>query len=183
MRNARAALLLAVVGLSLAPLSAHTETVAPTEQQLKAVFVFNFTHFVTWPPGSFSTPTEPFVIGVLGADTFTAQLQEAVHNEHLDTHPLEVRQFRTIDDISDCKILYIESSWNGSLDQVLAGIAHTGMLTVSDLDGAARRGVTIELARQDNRIRLVINTDSAHSAGLTINSNLLRLARVAHTGD
>lgn len=182
MTLARAALLVAVLGFALPPRPAHTEAVAPTEQQLKAVFVFNFTHFVAWPPDSFSSPTEPFSICVLGADTFTAQLQEAVRDERLDTHPLEVRQFHHIEEIRDCKILYIGSSWGADLDRILAQLAHSGMLTVSDLDGAARRGVTIELATQDRRIRLLINTESARSAGLTISSNLLRLAKVAHTG-
>ncbi len=54
---------------------------AATEQQLKAVFVFNFSHFVAWPADSFASPTEPFVIGVLGGEAFAAQLEEAVRDE------------------------------------------------------------------------------------------------------
>jgi hypothetical protein len=41
---------------------------APTEYQVKAVFVYNFSRFVEWPPQSFTAPDEPFVIGVLGSD-------------------------------------------------------------------------------------------------------------------
>ena len=34
---------------------------AASEYQVKAVFLFNFTHFVEWPPQAFSSPGEPFV--------------------------------------------------------------------------------------------------------------------------
>jgi hypothetical protein len=43
---------------------------APTEYQVKAVFVYNFSRFVEWPPQSFTAPNEPFVIGILGSDPF-----------------------------------------------------------------------------------------------------------------
>ncbi len=43
---------------------------APAEYQVKAVFLFNFSQFMEWPPDAFPTPDTPFVIGVLGADPF-----------------------------------------------------------------------------------------------------------------
>ncbi|HTQ36170.1 MAG TPA: YfiR family protein [Steroidobacteraceae bacterium] len=184
MRLARGALLLGALWLGMAVAQERAAAAAaPTEQQLKAVFVFNFSHFVAWPPSAFASPTDPFVIGVLGNDAFAAQVEEAVHDERLDTHPLEVRRFARVDDIQDCRILYIDRSQQAALGRVLTLLDHRDTLTVSDLDDAAKRGIIIQLATEDNRIRLLINTESAHSAGLTISSNLLRLARVAHTGD
>jgi hypothetical protein len=156
---------------------------APTEQQLKAVFVFNFSHFVAWAPESFSTPTEPFVIGVLGGDAIAAQLEEAVRNERVDTHPLVVQRLSGTAEIPDCHILYVDRSQAAQLGRILAQLRKRDTLTVSDLEGAAQRGVIIELANEKNRIKLVINTDSAHDAGLTISSNLLRLARITRSGN
>ena len=169
------------VGLSIS--AARAEAPAPTEQQLKAVFLFNFTHFVAWPADAFGSPTEPFVIGVLGGDALADELDKAVHDERLDAHPLQVRRLRGIEDVRDCKILFIDRSQGADLDRVLGRLAHTDTLTVSDLDGAAGRGVIIQLAMQNNRIQLLVNADSAHSAGLTISSNLLRLSKVAHSAN
>ena len=184
MKIARGGLsLLAALWLGLCAPSAHAEAATPTEQQLKAVFVFNFSHFVAWPPDAFGTPTEPFLICVLGGDALGEQLKLAVRDERLDTHPLEVRALHDAEDIRGCKILYIDGSAGAAIDRVLARVAHERILTVSDADDAARRGVIIQLDTEDNRIHLLINTDSARAAGLTISSNLLRLARVAHTGD
>src|ERR1700735_1182598 len=76
----------------------------PSEYQVKAVFVFNFSHFVDWPPQTFTTPSEPFVIGVLGGDPFGSRLDEVVRGERVTEHPLIVRRFRSIDEVGNCQI-------------------------------------------------------------------------------
>jgi hypothetical protein len=179
----RLLLLLALTAGLWAPQAYAQAAAAPTEQQLKAVYVFNFSHFVTWPAESFATPTEPFVIAVLGGDAIAAQVEEAVRDEKLDAHPLVVRRLRAGDEIPACHILFIDRSQGGQLQQILARVKQRETLIVSDLQDAARRGAIIEFANENNRIRLVINADTAHGAGLTISSNLLRLARVIRNGD
>jgi hypothetical protein len=180
-RTARRSLLVALAA-SLCALLPPVQAAAPTEDQVKAVFVFKLSHFVAWPPQSFTTPTEPFVIGVLGGEAIATQLEEAVRDEKVDAHPLVVRRLRPGEEITDCRILYIDRSLGGQLEQVLAQVRQRHTLTVSDLDGAARRGVIIELANENNRIKFVINAVTADDAGLTISSNLLRLARVIRKG-
>lgn len=153
-----------------------------TESQVKAVFVFNFSHFVEWPADTFAAPTAPFVIGVLGGETLAAQLDVAVRGERVAQHPLQVRRVDSVGEIGDCHILYIDQSQGAQLNNILAALKGRGTLTVSDLDGASLRGVMIQLATESNRIRLLINVESARDAGLTISSNLLRPAQIVRTG-
>jgi hypothetical protein len=155
---------------------------APTEYQVKAVFVFNFSHFVEWPPQAFATPGEPFVIGILGNDPFGARLDEAVRGEQIDHRPLLVRRYRNVSEIGNCQILFIDRSEGAQLQQILAALDHRSTLTVSDLDDSSQRGVMIQFATENNRIRLRINVDSARAAGLTISSQLLRPAQIVSTG-
>jgi YfiR/HmsC-like len=154
---------------------------APTEYQVKAVFVYNFSRFVEWPPQAFTAPDEPFVIGILGGDPFGARLDEAVRGEQIDQHPLLVRRFRNLGEVGDCRILYIDRSESAQLQQILAALDHRSTLTVSDLDGASQRGVMIQFTTENNRIRLRINVESARAAGLTISSKLLRSADIVGT--
>jgi hypothetical protein len=155
---------------------------APTEYQVKAVFVYNFSHFVEWPAQAFSDPKAPFVIGVLGEDPFGARLDEAVHGEQIDQHPLQVRRFHSIEDVGgDCRILYIDRAEASQLKQILAALDHRSTLTVSELDDSSQRGVMIQFVNENNRIRLRINVDSARAAGLTISSKLLRPAEIVST--
>ena len=180
LRNARQALLCGTLAM-MACLRAAGGAEVPTEYQVKAVFVYNFAHFVEWPPQAFASADAPFVIGILGGDPFGAHLDEAVHGEQIGQHPLMVRRLRSIGEIDDCQILYIDRAASAQLPQVLAALEHRGTLTVSDLDGAAEHGVMIQFATENNRIRLRINVESARAAGLTISSKLLRPAEIVGT--
>jgi hypothetical protein len=154
---------------------------APTEDQVKAVFVFNFSHFVEWPPQAFASAAEPFVIGVLGSDSFGDRLDEAVRGEHLDQHPLSVRRFRSVAEVSGCHILYIEKAELAQIRQIIATLNHRSTLTVADAQGSAERGVMMQFVTENNRIRLRINVEAARIAGLTISSKLLRPAEIVAT--
>lgn len=154
---------------------------APTEYQVKAVFVFNFSRFVEWPPQAFTAPNQPFVICILGDDPFGGRLDEAVRGEQINQHPLLVRRFRHIAEAENCQILYIDRSEREQLHQILAALDHRSTLTVSELNDAAERGGMIQFTTEENRIRLRINVDSARAAGLTISSKLLRPAEIVGT--
>jgi hypothetical protein len=169
-------LAVAVAGLMVA--QALSASDAPTENQVQAVFLYNFSRFVEWPPRAFAAPTDPFVIGIVGSDPFGARLDEAVHNEQINGHILTVRRFRSLSELDNCQILFIDRSEIGRLAEILAALDHHSTLTVSQADGAAQRGVMIQFANENSRIRLRINVDSARAAGLTISSKLLRPAEI-----
>jgi hypothetical protein len=175
-RSLRALLCGALVVLALARGAGAIESA--TEYQVKAVFLFNFSRFVEWPPQAFTTPTEPFVIGILGSDPFGARMDEAVHGELINQHPMIIRRFRSAADIGNCQILYIDRSERERVKPILAALDHRNTLTVADSEGAAGQGVMIELSTENNRIRLRINADAAKAAGLTISSKLLRPAEI-----
>jgi hypothetical protein len=155
---------------------------APTENQVQAVFLFNFSRFVEWPAQAFAAATDPFVIGIVGSDPFGARLDEAVRNEQIDGHPLTVRRFHSAADVENCQILFIDRSEMGRLGQILSALDHHNTLTVSQAEGAAQRGVMIQFANENNRIKLRINVDSARAAGLIISSKLLRPADIVGSG-
>jgi hypothetical protein len=150
----------------------------PSEYQVKAVFLYNFSHFVAWPTRESSTAIRPFTICVLGADPFEQNLDEAVRGEHVAERSLLVRRIREPSEAVDCEILFIARSAGNDLDKVLTAVAHRTVLTVSELEGAAQRGVMIQFVNENNKIRLRINDDSARAAGLIVSSKLLRLADV-----
>ena len=154
---------------------------APTENQVQAVFLFNFSRFVEWPPQVFAAPSDPFVIGIVGTDPFGARLDEAVRNEQINGHPLTVRRFHSIADVENCQILFIDRSEMAHIGQILTALDHRSTLTVSQGDDAAQRGVMIQFATENSRIRLRINVGSARAAGLTISSKLLRPADIIGT--
>jgi hypothetical protein len=169
----RALLLLLLLGLTRTLGAA-----APTEEQVKAVFVFNFSHFVDWPPTSLAADQAPFVICVAGNDAFGDRLTEVVQGEKIDQHPLAVRRIQGATDANGCQVLFVGQGEAGQLPQIIAALNHRGTLTVSDAAGAAEQGAMIQFVTENNHIRLRINVEAARAAGLTISSKLLRPAEI-----
>lgn len=151
---------------------------APSEYQLKAVFLYNFSRFVEWPASAFASPDSPFVVGVFGHDPFGPELDEVVKGETVDGRPLVVRRVESAAEAAQCQILFIHQSEDQRLTEVLSAVDRHSTLTVSDLPGSAQRGVMIRLVTEGGRIRMRINVESARAAALTISSNLLRSAEI-----
>jgi len=153
----------------------------PNEYQLKAVFLFNFTQFVEWPEGTFPTSDAPLIIGVLGDDPFGKYLDEIVQGEVVNSHPLVIRRYRRVEDITTCHILFV-SRPERTLEPVLDSLKGRAILTVGDAERFAGRGGMIRFVTDRNKIRLHINLAVAQAANLKLSSKLLRPAEIVATG-
>ena len=179
----RAALIVtALLALVAMPARAQAPP-APSEYQVKAVFLFNFSQFVDWPAASFADGRSPLVIGVFGQDPFGGMLDEIVRGETVNGRPLAVRRYESIEQIDDdCHILFVDRSQEEQLDAVLDALKGRSVLTVGDFDGFARGGGIIRFVTVGNKIRLRVNLAAAQEAKLTISSKLLRPAQIVEPG-
>src|ERR1043166_7669965 len=75
---------------------------APTDYQVKAVFLFNFAQFVEWPSTAFANDTSPVVIGILGDDPFGVVLEATLKGEVARGRKIVVKHFTTEDDPREC---------------------------------------------------------------------------------
>ena len=173
------------LGLAMALLAVESPCAraAPSEYQVKAVFLFNFAQFVDWPAEAFPHPDTPFVIGVLGPDPFGPQLDEVVRGETVNKRTLVVERYRSVAEIRNCNILFIGSTEGEHLDEILTALKGRSILTVGDANPGGQRGVMIQLVNENNRIRLRINVAAAKAGNLTISSKLLRPAEIVGPGE
>jgi hypothetical protein len=167
-------------------ISAGPEALAqPTlsrEYQIKAVFLFNFTQFVGWPPEAFASPQAPLVIGILGDDPFGGYLDETVRGEKVNNRPFVVERYRRVEDVGDCQVLFIGRTDSRRLWHILNHLKGRSILTVGDMEGFAGNGGIIRFITENNRIKFRINVEAAEAAHLIISSKLLRLAEIATPG-
>ena len=77
-------------------------------------------------------------------------------------------------------MVFVSSSENAHLAEILAGVQGTNLLLVGDMTGFAAMGGTIEFTIEDNRVRFTINTDAVDRSGLKLSSKLLALAKIVH---
>jgi len=159
---------------SLFPVYSAAQQERPTEAQVKAAYVYNFGKFVRWQ--STAPATDSFDICVLGKNPFGSALQNTVSGEKIEAKSIVVRNTTIMQNDARCRILFISSSEESRLKSILTLAQQSNSLTVSDIPGFAQRGGMIELVSQEGRIRFEVNLAAAGNAGLTVSSELLKVA-------
>jgi hypothetical protein len=153
---------------------------SPTESQVKAAYLFNFARFVRWtsPPAHHDDSLQ---ICVLGKNPFGTVLDATVKGERIDGRPVITKNISTLHEVEGCHILFVSASEESHLSATLATAKKTSALAVSDIPHFIDRGGMIGFVAQEERIRFEVNTAPVDSAGLTVSSELLKVAlRVIH---
>src|SRR5713226_3786760 len=154
----------------------HAQQAKPSEYQVKAAYLYNFGRFVKWPAGVAAGKSDSFAVCVLGRDPFGPILDSTLAGEALDGKPVVIRRIARPQDAADCRILFVSSTEENHLKEILAAIDQVGVLTVSDMPGFSRRGGMIQFVVEGDRIRFEINLATAESAKLVLSSELLKVA-------
>ncbi len=166
------ALILAVCGSFVSP--ALAQQPKAEEYQVKAVYLFNFGRFIEWPPGAKTGNT--FAICVLGRDPFGATLDATLARETIDNVKVIAKRIASARDAAGCRILFIGSSEAARVKEILPSLEKSGVLTVSDMPSFVNSGGMIQFVLKDSKVRFAVNLTAAEKAGLTLSSQLLKVA-------
>ena len=162
-------LVISLLGLLLTPALAA----APTEYEVKAAFLYNFAKFTEWPAATADNSLNLCLLGNGGYEKALRSLEgKAVRDQ-----TISVQVLGSLPVPDNCQILFITASKASMLDDLTESLAtHTGMLSVSDIEGFANSGGVIEFRLIDNKLRFAINLQAARALNLDLSSKLLRLA-------
>lgn len=167
--------LLLVVSLALpSPAYATPEDDAVYKQQ--SLFLYKFLNFVKWPQVVYEGDVKVLDLCVYGKDNLSVLDQIAAKSQQLNKTKLNIRRGVEISDISTCNIAYIADSRKDELRAILFAAKKYSVLTVSEVDGAAKSGAVVEFLISDNTLRFVINNKAANRAKLDVSSDLLEIA-------
>lgn len=169
-------LLLSLVLICKAPAYAQDYT---QEYKVKAVYLYNFTKFVSWPENTRAEASQTINICILGKNPFSSLLEPVTHMKSQD----KSLTVEGIDDLhalekKNCQILFISGSEKDTIADLLKKTDRRPILTVSDIDGFAQHNGMIGFVVKDGKVRLEINLSAARQAGLKISAKLLEIATV-----
>lgn len=145
----------------------------PAEYEVKAAFLYNFGKFVKWPAGG---NRSDFRICVLGEDPFGTTLDSILEGETVDGKRVAARRISVPGDAASCQIVFISSSEEKRLKAILEVLGRTNALTVSEIPQFTQRGGMIGFLLAGGKVRFEVNLVPAEGAGLTLSSDLLRVA-------
>lgn len=171
-------LVLAILAAAFLHGAALAQPDQPSEYDVKAAFLFNFTKFVEWPQGSFEDSQAPIVLGIVGDDPFGDSLVRMIMGQKVQGRSLIIRRERIGDDLRRCHVLFVSVSEREHAARILASVQTASVLTVSDMEGFAEAGGVMQFVTQDDRVRFLVNLDAATQARLRLSAKLLALARV-----
>lgn len=171
-RCAAAVITCALIGLP----PTQGQNARPSEYDVKAAYLFNFSRFVEWPPKTADTASESFAICVLGRDPFGPALNTTIARENIGGKSVVTKQILSPQDAAHCQVLFISSSEDRKLKEILEILGTASILTVSDLPRFTERGGMVQFVLAENRVRFEVNSAITERAGLTLSSELLKVA-------
>ena len=148
----------------------------PTEYEVKATYLYNFSRFVEWPAQGVQVEGDTFAICVLGDNPFGPALNATVAQETIAGKSVVAKQISAPQDAVNCRVLFISSSEAKRLKEILTNLGAASVLTVSDLPRFTQRGGMVQFVLEGDRVRFEVNSAIAARAGLTMSSELLKVA-------
>jgi hypothetical protein len=156
------------------------------EDQLKAVYLFNFAKFVDWPAELFPTPDSPMNFCVLGRSPASDELDSSIRGKAINTHTILVWHLHGAEDIKkikDCHLVFLAASAGKQQLKLLQAAKGSPMLLVSETPGFARAGGSIDFLLENGKLVFEVNMGAAEAVHLKISSKLLVLARIVSSTD
>jgi hypothetical protein len=158
-----------VLHLLLVVTDARPQTV-PLEYQVKAVYLFNFVKYVTWPPPA---RKRPITICIAERNPFGEALKETLRQEVVHQRPLEARLIAKPE--PGCDVVFVPR--DSTAKPYLEAARRSATLTVGEQADFLQQGGIINFIIEEGSVRFEIDPEAAERAHLRISSHLLRLGR------
>lgn len=151
---------------------AHAQAVS--EDAVKAGFVFNFVKFTQWAVDREGEGRQLDICtpGALPLDGQFALLQ----GRTIGNRRIVLRPYVAAADWRSCQVLFMSEADALRVEYSLRSLGSAPVLTISDQPGFVQAGGMIGLRVEDNRVRFDVNLLAAQRAGLTLSSQMLKLA-------
>ena len=167
--------LLQIVAACMMLAGAPANAQNPTEYDVKAAFLLNFTKFVEWPESVFESPSAPFRICIVGEDPFGETLDKMVEGEKVASHKLVVDRLKRGSSAGGCEVAFYTKADRNAAQSIAREAPH--VLTVGETDEFLHEGGVIRFVLDHNRVRFDVSQAAARKAELKVSSKLLNVAR------
>lgn len=146
------------------------------DHEIKAVFLYNFANFITWPADAFEQRSSPFNFCIIGRSKINDSLAIAIKDEVIKGRTLQLVELKSSTDISNCQILFINAIELRNQTEIISNYSGKATLIVGDTRDFISKGGMISLVQKKRRIHPMINLEAVSNVHMKVSSKLLRLA-------
>jgi hypothetical protein len=154
----------------------HAQNPRPTDYQVKATYLYNFGRFIEWPGKVAAAQGGSFTVCVLGQDPFGPSLDATLAGETIGGKTVVAKRISSAEESGDCQILFLSLTDDSRLNKIIADLDKRAVLTVSDMSQFVKRGGMIQFVLEGKKVRFEVNLTATQHAGLTLSSELLKVA-------
>jgi hypothetical protein len=165
---------------AFAPPAREVES-AEGEYEFKALYVYNFLGYTTWPKGTFEKDTTPIKLLILGKDPFGKIIDATFKDVLIGKRPVSISRAKTLPEKCDANLIFCSGLSEKEQKQLFKEFGTKPVLLIGETPGFAEAGGTINLFLAETNLKFEINTDAVKSSGLTLSSQLLKLAKIVKT--
>lgn len=145
-----------------------------SEARLKTAFLYQFTKYIDWPT---SELPESFHIAVIGSTEVMAYLSTLAREKRIKDRPITVKHIQTPEELGTAQLVFLAGDNANFLESLLARIGSGATLVVTEANGFAQRGATLNFFfTVDGKLRFEANRKAAEKRKLVLSSQLLKMA-------
>ena len=146
------------------------------EYLLKAKGIRAVAYFATYPG---EVAGRPLLVGILGVSPFGTDLDAVLNpSARVGGRPVQVSFPKTPAEALKVDLLFICASEKARLPELLPLLRGRPILTMGDTPGFAEGGIMVNLVAEGGYLKVEVNLREARAAGLSLNSYLLKNARM-----
>ncbi|NBC84144.1 MAG: DUF4154 domain-containing protein [Bacteroidetes bacterium] len=142
------------------------------DAKFKALFMYNFTKYIEWPP---TQKNGSFVIEVLGNSPIIAELEIIAQKRKVGTQAIHVKRIQSLTETSGPNILFIPENKSSLVNQAVSKYQNMGTIIITDKNGMIASGAGINYVKVDGKQNFEVSRNNIESQGLKVNSGLLSL--------
>lgn len=142
-------------------------------EDIKAVFLYNFTKFFQWP--NLHSKSE-FTITVFGNSKVMGPLHIIAKKKKAKGKTIVLNNINDIRLLENSQIVFVAISASNELQNILKKINGKPTLIVGEKEGVLNRGLGINFVEKSGKVRFEISRKNIEKAGLKVSSQLLKLA-------
>jgi hypothetical protein len=146
------------------------------EYTLKALFVYNFTKHIDWPPSV--SATNRFVICVTGKSEIKEKLQATLKGRRILDKTVEIKEISKPEEAEGAQILYISKGRMETAQPFIDDLCNKPVVIITEDRNMIQKGSCINLIQKDGKLRFELSETNLRNKGIRVSNQLSGLALV-----
>ncbi len=153
-----------------------------SEYGLKTIYIERICRFVDWRESSKNKPTD-FTIIVIGKNQFDSKLENFFKLYKIKNKIVKIKYIKNLSNLKrqqNYQLLFISKSMRYKLSKILNIVKSKPILTISDSNGFASKGVHINFYMEKNKLRYELNQQALKKSKLKVSYMLMQQAKITN---